>query len=340
MKTAAPDIDHAHLIDLINGEYNIAIDSLRFVPKGEEAYVYIGQTQNEERYFVRAQPHAPTVALDQTYTITHALHRQHGLHQVVAPIATQQHTYTLQFRNYTVAVFPFIAGRTVYEQSATDADLRAAAMLLAAVHQSPPSVVALPLRKESFDNPFRTPILHALAVAENEPVHATAYQQDVCRLLTAERADMLATLERMQRMQAQAQTLPIDWIVTHGDPNLDNFLKDGQGTLHLTDWGEVALGPPERDLFSFTGDSFAVFLQHYATFTGNLTLHLDLFTFYFYRWTMQEIADYATRILFKEFGPIEVEHAWAELQPYLPIRHMEIAQGVQNVQNVIEHVLS
>jgi thiamine kinase-like enzyme len=288
---------------------------------------------------VRAQLHASAIPLQQAYAITHALHDQHGLQQVVAPIATRQHTSTAQFNDYAIAVFPFIEGRTLHQQGATDDDLHGAATLLAAVHQSAIDLDTLPLRRESFRNPFRTQILRALAVAEAPPAHATAYQRNVCRLLSAERVDILATLDRMQRMQAHAQTLPVNWSVTHGDPNLDNFLKDQQGILHLTDWGEVALGPPERDLCSFTGDSFAVFLQQYAGFIPDPMLHHDLFAFYFYRWTMQEIADYAIRILFRNLGPIEDEHAWAELQPYLPIRHTDIAQSVEDVQTVIEDVL-
>ena len=340
MKTEAPDIDHAQLIALLNAEYGLGVTSLRFVPKGEEAYAYIASAHNGEQYFVRAQPWAATgTAWENVYTITHALHKEHQLFQVVAPRTTNANRRTVRFAQYVVAVFPFIDGTTLYQHGATDEDLRAAATLLAAIHRCGTALDPLGLPKETFGNPFEAPILTALAIAESRPQSPTSLQQDVCDLLTTERADILATLEHMQRLQAQAHALPIEWVLTHGDPNLDNFLKDQQGMVHLTDWGEVALGPPERDLSSFTGANFETFLERYASLNPHLKLHHDLFTFYFYRWTMQEIADYATRILFRNLGPIEDRHAWAELQPYLPIQHDAIAEGVHNVQRTIEHAL-
>jgi thiamine kinase-like enzyme len=341
MKTEAPDIDHAQLIELLNAEYGLGMTSLRFVPKGEEAYAYIASTHNGEQYFVRAQPSSPAAlaAWENVYTITHALHKEHRLFQVVAPRTTNADRYTVRFMEHVVAVFPFIDGTTLYQHGATDEDLRAAATLLAAVHRCGTVLASLGLPKETFGNPFEAPILAALDIAESPPPSATPHQRNVCHLLAAERADILGTLEHMQRLQAQAHALPLDWVLTHGDPNLDNLLKDQQGNVHLTDWGEVALGPPERDLSAFTGERFEVFLQRYAGLKPDLKLHANLFAFYFYRWTMQEIADYATRLLFRDLGPIEDAHAWAELQPYLPIRHDDIAEGLHNVQHTIERVL-
>jgi aminoglycoside phosphotransferase (APT) family kinase protein len=159
------------------------------------------------------------------------------------------------------------------------------------------------------------------------------------RLLQAEQTDILATFVKMDQSGVRAKALSTDWVLTHGDPNLDNLLKDGHGQLHLTDWGEIALGPPERDLFAFTGEGFEAFLRTYKRLRQHVVLHAEIFAFYFYRWTMQEIADYATRILFERRGQVEDEHAWAELQPYLPIRHDHIAQGLRELQAVLERVL-
>ncbi len=212
-----------------------------------------------------------------------------------------------------------------------------AATLLARVHQLPLNLPSL--CQERFDNPFKAPILRALDTAHTPSIARTSLQWEVCRLLVAEQADIVATLKRMDQLQPQAQRLVTDWVLTHGDPNRDNFLKDPHGRLHLTDWGELAIGPAERDLMHWTGDTFEVFLGHYARLRPHLTLHREVFEFYFYRWCMQEIADYATRILFRQLGPTEDEHAWAELQDYLPIQHRGIAQGLQEVQRVINRVL-
>jgi aminoglycoside phosphotransferase (APT) family kinase protein len=120
-------------------------------------------------------------------------------------------------------------------------------------------------------------------------------------------------------------------VVTHGDPNWANFLVAPQGAIYLTDWGELALGPRERDLMSFTGEHFDAFVPAYLEQSRPIRLHRLLFSFYLYRWAMQEIADYATRILRPETTPDEAEHAWAELQPYLPVPHEEIEAGLATV---------
>ena len=125
---------------------------------------------------------------------------------------------------------------------------------------------------------------------------------------------------------------------THGDPNLANILIDERGALHLTDWGEVALGPRERDLFHFTGERFEAFLRRYLGTVGLVELHERLFAFYTYRWTVQEIADYTTRILFRNTDPEEDRHAWEELAPYLPIRHEAIEAELRAIGAVIRRV--
>ena len=215
-----------------------------------------------------------------------------------------------------------------------------AAMLLARVHHLPlvPSITSN-LPREQFENPFKAPIARALDVAHRSSTPQTSLQQAVYRLLVGEQADIEATLVKMDGLQRQAQTLVGKRVLTHGDCHGDNLLKDEHGRLHLIDWGGLAAGPVERDLMFWTGDTFAYFLNQYARRQPNLSLHPKVFEFYFYRWCLQEVADYVTRLLFQQHNPIEDEHAWSELQDYLPIRHASIARGVSDVQEVINRVL-
>ncbi len=142
----------------------------------------------------------------------------------------------------------------------------------------------------------------------------------------------------MEQLQNRAQQSVSEWVLTHGDPNLDNLIKDQEGELHLSDWGDVAFGPPERDLFAFTGKGFEAFLRQYTSIRQGIGLHPDIFAFYFYRWSMQEIADYTGHILLEGLGPPEDEHAWVELQKYLPIRHKEIAASLEALRDILERV--
>lgn len=233
MKTDSQHIDKQQLLDTINTEYGLHITSITFVPQGEEAFTYIGQKHSTHRYFIRVQPTASAANLERVYPILYTLHHQHGVSSVVAPYMTRSNTLVVVYRDYLVGVFPYIEGKTLYQHGASETDIQEVATLLARVHQLPLTVPAL--HKEHFDNPFKAPILRALAAAGTPSSAQTVLQRKVCHLLLAEQADIVATLERMDQLQVQAQSLVSAWVLTHGDPNRDNFLKDQQGRLHLTD---------------------------------------------------------------------------------------------------------
>jgi len=338
LKTDTRDIDKQQLARAINAAYGLDLASLTFIPKGEDAYAYVGQASDGAHYFIRAQAASRAGPLEPVYAITHALQTRFGLRAVVAPLPTRRGTYTLNHGSYVVAIFAFIQGRTLYDQGVSDSDLSQAAHVMASLHNSSAAQDIPSLQRETFENPFAPPIRQALQAIDVPPHRTNTYQRRVIHLLAAERADLLATLDKMRQLGTRARELTTDWVLTHGDPNLDNLLKDERSRLHLTDWGEVALGPPERDLFAFTGAGFETFLQPYVRARKQIRLHPEVFAFYFYRWTVQEIADYTTRILFHSLGEREDEHAWVELQPYLPVRHSQIAQGVQALRTVLELV--
>ena len=149
-------------------------------------------------------------------------------------------------------------------------------------------------------------------------------------------------------MQAQAQTLEIEWVLTHGDPNPDNFLKDQQGKLYLTDWGELAIAPPERDLVAFTEIGigrgldtgihveFECLLRHYLGIRPTAKLHPEIFAFYAYRWAMQEIASCVTDLLSRRLELAEADRLLFILQAYLPIRHAEMSQALRELQDILD----
>lgn len=140
---------------------------------------------------------------------------------------------------------------------------------------------------------------------------------------------------QFERLGEEARRQVPSLVPTHGDPNLSNILRDDMGALWVIDWGWLGLGPRERDLMAFTGDRFASFLEAYLAHAGPVPLHLDLLTFYRVRWVLQEIADYASRLLLTPGDADDLAHAWQELQPYLPIPHDAIAADRDAVQQAL-----
>jgi spectinomycin phosphotransferase len=329
-------LDLARLARRIDADYGLGVAGLTFVPAGEEAYGFVAAGPAGARWFVRAQRRGG--GLEAVYAAIAALHARCGLRGVVAPLPTRRGSFTGRQRGFTIAVFPFVDGASPYPAGLTESGTGRAADLIAALHITARACpVPLP-SQETFANPFAAPIRRALQAAATLGPTANYYQRRAARLLLAQQADVMATLATMRRLRAAARRLDLAWGPTHGDPNLANFLVDDGGELHLLDWGELALGPPERDLNHFRGERFEIFLRRYLERAGPLRLHPELFEFYLYRWAAQEIADYSTRIFFRNVDPREDEHAWRELQPYLPVPHAEIRAELAEVQRVLRRL--
>ena len=56
MQTDSLTLDRQDLLRRINEAYGLRIGSLTFLPKGEDAYAYLGQDDAGGRHFVRVQP--------------------------------------------------------------------------------------------------------------------------------------------------------------------------------------------------------------------------------------------------------------------------------------------
>src|SRR4051812_44767542 len=132
MHIDASGLDISCLIDRLNTEYGLALVSLTFTPKGEEACAYRAVDAAGKTHFVRAQ--RANNNLDTCYAVTHALQHECGLRQVLAPYATRKGNFSIAFDGYTVAGFPFIDGPTVYERGVTAADITQAAQIMADLH--------------------------------------------------------------------------------------------------------------------------------------------------------------------------------------------------------------
>ncbi|MGH2532554.1 MAG: phosphotransferase enzyme family protein [Thermomicrobiales bacterium] len=334
MKFDTSSIDQRAFAKELAAAYSVSIASLTFTPKGEEAFCYVARETDGHEYFVRAQDRAPISDLEAVYAAVAALHNRCGLTQALAPLRTVGGTFTWRYERFTVALFPFVAGTTAFDAGITDEQLDRLARIMAYLHGCD-ARRRPPMTCEQFDNPFERTIQRALAAAASLPVNASGHRQRVRALLLEQQADIEATLTHMRQLRDDAHRLRPPLVPTHGDPNLANVLIDETGQLHLTDWGEVAIGPRERDLTFFTGERFAPFLETYLDHFGPIRLHRHFFRFYFYRWTVQEIADYVSRILFGSTDAEHAEYAWEELQPYLPIQHDGIRDGLDHVISVL-----
>ena len=340
MKLDTSGIDQEQLAHFVDAAYALDIVALSFQPKGEASYSYLATERSGARWLIKVQETARLVELELRLRAVRFVHAAGGLTQVVVPRHTRWGECTCRFAHYTVTVYPFIEGDTLEPGRQTDAYVSRLAALLAAFHAQG-SRLPFPIPRETFDNPFEAPILHALRIVQRRGQPDNPVKARLRDLLLAQRADIFTTLEKMRQLKGAVRNLDLDWVLTHGDPTWANVLVDRSNTFHLLDWDDLALGPAERDLV-FASDwgpeRFEAFLRQYMVSRGPVRLHPQVFAFYQYRWIVQEIADYTTRILFRNVDPAEDAHAWAELQPYVPAYHADIAAGVRQVEEILGHL--
>ncbi len=335
MSMASAEIGPSGLAAHLHAAYGLAIAAIASVPKGEDADDYRATTGAGQRYFVRAQPARTATRLEAALAASAALRVQGDFPGIVAPLPTVHGAFTSRVGDTIVAVFPFVDGTTATDQVFSEADWQRLAAIMAALHASELPRGGGVLPRETFGNPFASTIRHALQRAASTEAWPSPLQRQAAALLRAQHAEIAAMLAQFARLGEQARRLAPSLVVTHGDPNLSNILRDATGDLWLIDWGGLGLGPRERDLMAFTGDRFASFLEAYLAHTGPVRLHHDLFAFYSARWVLQEIADYAAPLLLAPGDADAQAHAWRELQPYLPIPHAAIAADHAAVQRAL-----
>jgi len=341
MRNAPSNIDDDRLRSFLADRYRLSISSLNPGPAGEESFSYVAATVNRGPCFVRLQrrhwqPQSVT-SFANSLMAAMVLREKALLPQVVAPYPTRQARAVCGFAGYTVAIFPLIQGRTLFNTRLSIRDVAEVARLLARLHSVNPKSGFPRLLKEQFKDPFRANILRVLRdtrlcrrINKIDPSHRRALH-----LLNDHRETILEAQRIMARLRSQIRKVRPKLVLTHGDANLANFIKDKQDRLYLTDWGDAGLGPAERDLFHFSGNQLGTFLKHYTRIRKDVEVSTPTFAFYYYRWALQEISDYSTRTFYLNGTVAEKRHSWEELKRWVPVPHDSISQDIARIQSIL-----
>ena len=329
--------DKTELLKRLRNAYALPLQSITFFPEGEDSYGYVVASEKGERYFAKASTSVPDICLQVASLLRHRC----NISGVVAPLETQDGMLSIPWQNFNVSLFPFIEGKSRWDlwkvgKDFTDAELRQTAALLATIHDATDSVNLDCLPVAKYDLPLRNELYGVLEAAKKETSLENKYQKQLLEALTAHRAAILQTLNRYDGLGRSATALQTPFVITHGDPTPGNLIIDAEDRLHIIDWDGVCLGSVEKDLVAFTGERFDVVLEGYLTERRNGTvLHADIFGFYIYEWTLNEIRDYGTKILFKNNDAQQNEYDWESLQDYLPPNQELMEDGIAAVRSTL-----
>ena len=330
MQSEPPGITRHDLRQALATLYHLEKVELRFLPVGEESYGYLVSASSGQ-YFLKLFPPGRPVPGEELFVGIQALYES-GLEFVLPALPTHDGEYRPAIPPFAAALFPLLPGPSGWEQPLDEEEWREAARLIARLHNTRPPLGLAPC--DPLPLPF-APTLRQLLDGEY-PEPRTNLQRQAQSLLARERSEVATALDALLAEAQQFRESPGERVLVHGDPNLANLVRDASGRLRLIDWSVMQVGPPERDLFFFTGPRFPAVLQEYRQVRPEGSPRAPLFRFYLYHWALQEIADYASRLLLDHVEGIEAEHSWRELCDYLPIRRQEIEQGYQETATALK----
>ena len=331
--------DKTELLEHIKTTYALPLQSLTFFPEGEDSYGYIVASETGEKYFAKASTAVPNSRLQAAWL----LRNQCNISSVVAPLETQEGQLSVPWQDFRVALFPFIKGKSRWDlwkvgEDFTDTALSRTGALLARIHECTDAIAPDNLTVAKYNLPGRHELHTVLAAPEKIPAR-NGYQQQLLGAIARYRSEILQTLERYDSLGRSAVALQTPFVITHGDPTPGNLILDTENRLHLIDWDGVCLGPPEKDVVSFTGERFEVVLESYLNERRDpVRLHADIFGFYIYEWAINEIRDYGAKILFKNKDAQQNEYDWESLQDYLPPDRKSMEDGIAAVRDTLGRV--
>ncbi len=301
-----PRVDRAHLAQTIRITYGLPVDKVEFVPVGYAAACYALRCPNETWYFAKLWPRwraeDPSGSQrETTLSLLRALRDRRLYPRVPCPIVTQSGATWASCDGIPFAVFPFLPGRTPPDWPAWPLHVWVVmARALAAIHRARPALADVPLPREKFSIPFEADLLHGLDQVHHLTPAARPGLRALRDLVQPRRADILAQLARLHRLQQTVQTLPSSFVLCHRDFGGDNLFVDDDGALWVLDWDGACLAPPEHDLcVGAEGGHLAQFLAAYAEAGGVELgqLHLDQFAFALLRRYVQDLAARLLRLL-------------------------------------------
>jgi len=297
--TAPTDLSDGDLEEVIGLAWGVAVTSLEYRPVGFGSHHWVATDDQGLRHFVTVDALSSESRIGDEVSAL-GLHLRRALEAatdlralgcsfVVAPITTRAGDPFVQFSSYSVALYPFIEGRSFsFEESFREADRDQVLGAVLGLHRVPIAAIRPP-ETEGFVVPgldqLDRSMHHDGEEGSNGPHAAVA-----ARLLIDNEAEIERLIARYRALVAQYLSDPAPVVLTHGEIHPGNVMETSKGWV-IVDWDTVLLAPPERDLWRLAQGSGSV-LRAYGDATGTAPTEW-LVDLYGLRWNLAEIASFA-----------------------------------------------
>ena len=310
-----PAIDREALARAIREEYGLAADRLSFIPAGLYAFCYRVES-GVERHFLKVWPkplptYVSTEATRTMLALTALMHERRAFADFSYPLPTRSGLHSWMFGDRLAALFPFLEGRTP-EPSARFAG--AFGRRIAELHAATTAMGDCLPAREALGVPFGDTLRRNLAGLDAAPDRPGRIR--VRELLLPIRDDLLGLLDAVMAMRETVRAIAEPFVLCHRDTGWHNLLEGDHGRLFFLDWDDVAMAPPEHDLFAGRGPWFRETIAGYLAAGGTRGLHLNHFRFVHLRRILDDVSYDLNAIATSETGA-EDAHAIEIVERYV-----------------------
>lgn len=316
-----PWLDKTALARFTGEAYGLPITSLTFLPEGEVGCHYIAACEPDEKYFLTLLTGSrlgrlQVERLGFTLGLTRHLHDRKLFQSLVPPRRTLQGDLRSDFQGQALFLTNYIPGGNLAGNQPYSPELLISlGRLTARLHRITTDLDFDIPTSEQFNIPFETDF--CLSLEELDLISPTFRmgQQKLRDLLLPQRKMLLCLLDRLKELGAAAKALQPPFVLVHTDLTPANILRTPGGELLIVDWEGARLAPAEQDLALLTGEGFPVLLAEYLREAGRPRLHPQLFAFYFYRRTLEDMTDFLVQILHENTSDEQDRHdlKWLQL---------------------------
>jgi spectinomycin phosphotransferase len=325
-----PDLKDEQLITCLQDEYDLSVAQVTFLPIGADfsTAVYRVVAEDGTPYFCKLR----SGAFDDTSVVLPKYLSDHGIVQIIPPLATKTGQLWGNLGAFKTILYPFVEGHNGYEVDLDEHHWRDLGTALKKIHtvQVPPALLSR-IRHETYGPRARETVKTFLARIERD-VLDDPIALELAAFLRSKRTEVLDLVHRAEQLAQALQAHPPEWVVCHSDLHAGNILIETNGALYVVDWDEPILAPKERDLMYIGGSLLASGLApqeeetlFYRTY-GPTQIHPVALAYYRYERIIQDIAVYCEQLLLTDKGGEDRAQSLQYLKSnFLPQGTIEIA---------------
>lgn len=241
-----PAIPQSIILGCLRSEWGLATPSLTFLPVGADiaSAAYRAFAPDGSSYFVKLRlgPFDELAALLPAWLATQ------GVREIIAPRPTLSGRPVAHTPDFSVLVYPFVAGHDAYEGVLSDAQWFSFGRAVRQYQDAAlPQALADQLPRERYDPKWRLALRTAM-----KDLDVTGRQDAVARrfvdFMVGRREQVLDLVDRTDRLAAALAADPPPCALCHTDLHPGNLLIRAGGDLFIVDWDAPLLAPRERDL--------------------------------------------------------------------------------------------